>query len=475
MSQPVDTRPFWAILLSKIYRPAVFAFVIILFLFIIKMPTPDGLTEEGQRAIAVFSVCLILWVTSLIPLQITSLLAIILLPLMGIMDSKKAYSLFGNEAVFFILGEFILAAAMMASGLSTRLALAVLSRFDKTPKSLLLAMFLFPAFLSFLMSEHAVAAMMFPITLEIAKSLKLSTNDSNYGKAIFLAPTWGVIIGGVATFLGGARNPLAVGILKETTGQSIGFFEWMIAVVPTVMVMLCIAFFLLLKFFKPEIDDIKNAREVLEHKNKELGNLSKNEKGIAILMVITIFCWIFFGEKIGLANIAIAAVVLTFVFKLVKWKHVEQYVNWGIILMYGGAIALGFGIEKSGAAQWAASVTISSFVTSPFFVIIILSSLSLLLTEGVSNSAVVAILMPVGISIAKSYNIDPKIITLIIAVPSGLDFCLPMGTPANAIAYSSGYIKLKDLLVPGAVLGIVSLLVFLLMVKFYWPMLGMNI
>ena len=147
MSQPVDTRPFWAILLSKIYRPAVFAFVIILFLFIIKMPTPDGLTEEGQRAIAVFSVCLILWVTSLIPLQITSLLAIILLPLMGIMDSKKAYSLFGNEAVFFILGAFILAAAMMASGLSTRLALAVLSRFDKTPKSLLLAMFLFPAFL----------------------------------------------------------------------------------------------------------------------------------------------------------------------------------------------------------------------------------------------------------------------------------------------------------------------------------------
>src|SRR3990172_10589838 len=174
MNQPLDTRPFWVKILSKIYRPAVFLFVILLFIAVNIMPTPSGLSVEGQRAIAVFLVCLILWVTSLIPLQITSLLAIILLPLMGIMDTKKAYSLFGNEAVFFILGAFILAAAMMASGLSTRLALAVLNRFDKTPKSLLLALFLFPAFLSFFMSEHAVAAMMFPIILQIAKSLELS-------------------------------------------------------------------------------------------------------------------------------------------------------------------------------------------------------------------------------------------------------------------------------------------------------------
>jgi len=475
MNNIVDTRPFWIILLLKIYRPLIFAFVILLFFAVIKFPTPEGLTVEGQRAIAVFLVCLILWVTSLIPLQITSLLAIILLPLMGIMDSKKAYSLFGNEAVFFILGAFILVAAMMTSGLSTRLALIVLNRFGKTPKSLLLGTFLFPAFLSFFMSEHAVAAMMFPIVLEIAKSLELSPTKSNYGKALFLAPTWGVIIGGVATFLGGARNPLAVGILMETTGKFIDFFEWIIAVVPTVLVMLCIAFFLLLRFFRPEINDIENAREILEKKNKELGKLSKKEKCVGILMIVTVFCWMFYGKEIGLANIAIASVVVIFTLRLVRWKDVEEYVNWGIILMYGGAICLGFGIEKSGAAQWVASVTISKFITSPFFVIIIFSSLSLLLTEGMSNSAVIAILMPVGISIAKSFNIDPKIITFIIAVPSGLAFCLPMGTPANAIAYSSGYIKLRDLIIPGGVLGILSLLVFILMVKFYWPLLGMKI
>ena len=470
-----NTRPPWSILITKIYRPLIFIIIIALFLLVVNSPAPDGLTLGGQKAIGVFLVCLILWVTGLIPLQITSLLAIILLPLMGIIESKKAYSLFGNEAVFFILGAFILAAAMMTSGLSTRLALIVLNRFGKTPNTLLLGTFLFPAFLSFFMSEHAVAAMMFPIILQIAKSLELSPIESNYGKALFLAPTWGVIIGGVATLLGGARNPLAIGILMETTGKGIDFFEWIIAVVPTVFVMLCLAFPLLLQYCKPEIKDIENAKEVLKKKNAELGKLSKNEKGVGILMLITIFFWIFYGKQLGLANIAIAAVVIVFVFRLVSWKDVEEYVNWGIILMYGGAICLGFAIEKSGAAHWAASVTITKFVTSPFFVIIIFSSLSLLLTEGMSNSAVVAILMPVGISIAKSFHIDPKIITFIIAVPSGLAFCLPMGTPANAIAYSSGYLRLRDLIIPGILLGLLSLLVFILMAKFYWPVLGLKI
>jgi len=470
-----NTRPLWIILLTKIYRPLIFILIIAIFLAVVNFPTPDGLTLEGQKAIGVFLVCIILWVTGLIPLQITSLLAIILLPLMGIIESKKAYSLFGNEAVFFILGAFILAAAMMTSGLSTRLALIVLNRFGKTPTSLLLGTFLFPAFLSFFMSEHAVAAMMFPIILQITKSLELSPIESRYGKALFLAPTWGVIIGGVGTFLGGARNPLAVGILMESTGKGIGFFEWIIAIMPTVFIMLCLAFPLLLQYCKPEIQNIENAREVLKKKNEELGKLSKNEKGIGILMIITIFFWIFYGKQIGLANIAIAAVVIVFVFRLASWKDVEEYVNWGIILMYGGAICLGFAIEKSGAAQWAASETITKFVTSPFLVIIIFSSLSLLLTEGMSNAAVVAILMPVGLSIAKSFHIDPKIITFIIAVPSGLAFCLPMGTPANAIAYSSGYLRSRDLIIPGVILGLLSLLVFILMAKFYWPVLGLKI
>ena len=475
MAVAIDKRPLWVILLSKSHRPFFFLLIVLAFWGILSLPTPAGLSQEGHKAIAVFFVCVTLWVTSLIPLSITSLLAIILIPLLGIMESKKAYSLFGNEAVFFILGAFILAAALMKSGLSTRFALAVLSSFGGTPKRLLTAVYLFPAFLSFWMSEHAVAAMMFPIVLEITKVLELRPLRSEYGKALFVAMAWGSIIGGVATFLGGARNPLAVGMLLETTGQSIGFFEWMVAVVPAVIIMLAIGYFMLFWFFKIDLKNVSQVEEALVHRKIEMGKVTWEERLIGLVMLLTILTWMFFGKRLGLANIAIASVVVLFVLDLIKWKDVEEYVNWGVILMYGGAITLGYALDKSGAAAWTANMTIVKWASSPLVVIAVFSLLSIALTEVISNAAVIAILMPVALSIAQHLGIDPKVMTFAIAVPSGLAFMLPMGTPACAIAYSSGFLKIRDMLVPGLILGITAWLVFILVGVFYWPMLGLKI
>ncbi|MEK7851163.1 MAG: DASS family sodium-coupled anion symporter, partial [Deltaproteobacteria bacterium] len=385
------------------------------------------MSPEGHKAIAVFFVCVALWVTDLIPLSITSLLAIVLIPLIGIMESKKAYALFGNEAVFFILGAFILAAALMKSGLSKRFALAVIGRFGKTPQRLLLAVYLFPAFLSFWMSEHAVAAMMFPIVVEITKVLDLRPMRSSYGKALFVAMAWGCIIGGVATFLGGARNPLAVGMLKEATGHGIGFFEWMVAVVPAVFVMLIVGYILLRLFFKIDIKSVDQAEEALFHKKIEMGRMTWEERAIAFVILSTIAAWIVLGENFGLANIAIVSVVVLFVFELLKWKDVEEYVNWGVLLMYGGAIALGSALDKSKAAEWATNTFLMEWFSSPVAAIVILSFLAIVLTEFMSNAAVIAFLMPIGLSVANQMGIDPKVMTLAIAVPSGLGAMLPMG------------------------------------------------
>ena len=475
MAVAIDKRPLWIILISKSYRPLFFIVIALAFWGILSLPTPAGLSLEGHKAIAVFFICVTLWVTSLVPLAITSLLAIILIPFMGIMDSKKAYSLFGNEAVFFILGAFILAAALMKSGLSRRLALAVLSRFGRTPKRLLTAVYLFPAFLSFWMSEHAVAAMMFPIVVEITKVLDLRPLRSSYGKALFVAMAWGCIIGGVATFLGGARNPLAVGMLLETTGQTIGFFEWMVAVVPAVIIMLCVGYLMLFRFFKIDLKSVSQVEEALVHKKIEMGKITWNELSIGFIMFLTVMVWMFFGKKLGLANIALASVVALFAFDLIKWKDVEEYVNWGVIMMYGGAITLGYALDKSGAAAWTANSTIMQWASSPFAVIALFSFLSIALTEFVSNAAVIAILMPVALSIAGQTGIDPKVMTFAIAVPSGLAFMLPMGTPANAIAYSSGFIRMRDMVVPGLLMGITAWLVFIMVGVFYWPMLGLKI
>jgi sodium-dependent dicarboxylate transporter 2/3/5 len=393
---------------------------------------------------------------------------------MGVLPADKTYSLFGNQAVFFILGAFILASSVTRTGLSNRMALMFLKWFGHSPKILLLGVITLGAFFSFWMSEHAVAAMMFPIIVAIVESLELKPAESNYGKALFLAMAWGCVIGGVATFLGGARAPLAVGILLDATGESIGFIKWTLATLPTVIVMLVITYWLLILLFPIEIKDVKRARIFLINRTACIGRMKREEWSIGILMVGTIFSWICFGERFGLANIALAAVVIAFVFKLLRWKEVEEDVNWGLILMYGGAICLGFALGKTGATHWLVDITPLGSIQSPFILIMMISLVAIFLTEAISNTAVVALLMPITIGLAIDFSISPIITTLAVTVPAGLAFILPMGTPAVAIAYSSGFIKPRDALKGGMILKISAWAVFNIFAYFYWPLLGLK-
>ena len=445
---------------------------LILFILITSLSTPHGLTPPGQKSLAIFVVCILLWVTHALPLMITSLLAVILFPLMGVLSTDETYSLFGNQAIFFILGAFILASAMIRSGLSSRLALFALRIFGKSPNSLLRGFLCSSAFLSFWMSEHAVAAMMFPIVFEVADALKLTPLKSRYGKGLFLAMTWGCIIGGIATFLGGARAPLAIGILRQTTGNSIDFIHWTLAALPTVVFMIPIAYFVLIKMFSPEVKDVQKALSALKRKELRMGHISRKEQAIGLLMLITIFFWIYYGETFGLANIAIASVVIAFVFKLLDWKEVEEDVNWGIFLMYGGAICLGFAMEITGAAHWLADKTLGYFVHSTWSLILTFSFISLFLTEAISNTAVVAMMMPLALSFALNFDLDPRIVTMTLTIPSGLAFQLPMGTPATAIAYSSGFVGLRDTVVGGLILKISAWIIFTLSIYYFWPLIG---
>jgi len=444
------------------------------FLYLLFMPATAGLSVEGQRAIAIFIVCLVLWTSNMVPLAITSLFAIVLVPLLGVLSKKDTYAIFGNEAVFFILGAFMLAGAIMHSGLSNRIALNIMDRFGKSPKTLLLSIFLLAASLSFVMSEHAVAAMLFPIVFDISKGLGLKPGKSNYAKLLFFALAWGCVIGGIGTFLGGARVPLAIGILKESTGLSIDFLDYAIAVFPLVIVMLVVGYLLMSRFFPSEITDVSSAHAVLGKRLKGLSKISYNEYAVGGVLVLTIFAWVFFGKLLGLAAIALSSVVCLFVFRLVRWKDIEEYVNWGIILMYGGAIILGSALDKSGAAQWIVDSLLGNWADRPWMIFAAFSLLSIALTEAMSNAAVIAILLPVSIGMADRVGISPVILTYSIAVPAGLAFMFPMSTPANAIAVSSNYITIKDMTKGGIIMCLTAWVVFNLLAAYYWPLIGMG-
>jgi sodium-dependent dicarboxylate transporter 2/3/5 len=475
--QPVtiDTRPLRSLLLERLARPAILLAAVLLYWLVSTRTPPEGLSIAGLHALAVFGVCILLWVTEALPLMVTSLLALVALPMSGAIETKRAYGMFGNEAVFFILGVFILAACIMKTRLSTRLALVILHRFGHSPRTLLASVFLLNAVMSFFMSEHAVAAMNFPIILEIVRVLRLPRHTSNYARALFLSMAWGTTIGGIATLLGGARAPLALGMAREVSGRSFTFLEWALANLPVVAVMLVVGWIVINVFFPIDVKSIRAADDLIAERAFALGRMSVREKAVAFVMLGTLAGWILGGEELGLASVALTAAILVFALGLVRWRDVEGYINWGVLLLYGGAIVLGAVMNDSGAASWLSAHTVGHWATTPRVATWLISGMSIILTEMLSNSAVVALLMPVTLGMCDHLAIEPRAMALLVAVPAGLSFTLPIGTPANAIAYSSGYLSVRDMLVPGVILCVSAWITFNVVAWLVWPALGITL
>jgi len=221
------------------------------------------------------------------------------------------------------------------------------------------------------------------------------------------------------------------------------------------------------------VADVSTAQEVMEGRIARMGPVSQEEKQVGVVMGLTILTWVLFNEQIDLATTALLAAVALFVLNVFDWKSVQGYINWGIVLMYGGAIALGTSLMKTGATEWLAMALMSQLEVTPWAAAMVLVVLAFVLTAVISNAAVVAMLLPVAFSIGEQFGLGPVLVVYLIAVPSGLDFCLPIGTPPNAIAYASGYVRPETMIRVGLILSVVTWLVFVLMARFYWPLLGL--
>ena len=451
----------------------------------VKPDQPAGVSERaGQHALAIFAICLALWGTNLIAQSSTGLLAIALLPVLGVTTARQSFAYFGNTAVFFILGVFVLATATIHTGLSKRLTLLLLQRFDRHPRLLVAGVVCSSAFLAMWMPEHAVAAMMFPIVLEIADSLGLKKLESGYAKALFLGLAWGAIIGGVATFLGGARAPLALGLLQDSFRDAAGramyqvsFLEWMRASMPLVIILTAVAVVVLLRFVHWEVDDITAATRMLNERVAALGPMSPQERRLAFVGGATIVSWIVLGHRVDLSVIAVLGAVAVSALRIAEWQHIQGYVNWGVVVMYGGAIALGSALEETNAMHWVAQRILPAGGTSPTVLLLAMSALTIATSSAISNVAAVAVLLPVGYALGGQTvpAIHPLAMTYVVALSAGLAFALPISSPPNAICYASGYYSLGEVPKYGVPLTLVAWLVMMLVMLVYWPLAGIEI
>jgi len=447
----------------------ILAFSIVAIFFL--APSPEGLTHNGQAMIGILIMAAILWITEPIPLAVTGLLIMIMQPLLHVLTPGEVFSSFGNQAVFFLIGAFILAGAVEKHGLHRRIALLFLSKFEKSPRFFTLGIMTSCAFLSFVMPEHGVAALFLPIVISILIAMKIVPKRSNFGKISMLCIAYGCSIGSLGTLIGGARNPLTIGVLSDLSPPiNVTFVDWMIYSMPVVFITLPLVWLVLQFAFPIELKDISAAKREIKNQVAVAGRIKKNELLVLLILIITILLWILFSshQYFGLAVIAVLGSVLLFLTGSITWSDIEKRVPWGIILLYGGAITLGIGIQETGAGKWIADIIFNMAGFNPYVMILVMIIITVLLTNVMSNIGAVAILLPIGIALAPELGISPLLASMVIALTGGLAFMLVIATPGNAITYSSGYYSTKDLFKAGSIANIICIAIIFIVATTYW-------
>ena len=446
---------------------------------VLAMPTPEGLTWESQGGLAILVLCVTWWLLTPVALPVTSLLGMALLPILGVLPLGETLALFGNQAVFFVIGVFVVAAAMLQSGLSLRLALWAMRSMAKSENTLAGAVLVLSALLCLFVVSHAVAALMLPIVIGLIRALDLGPS-SRTARRLVLSMAWGTIIGSNLTLLASARASLALEVygthvagLGETP-QPIGFLEFTAATVGICFLLLGLAWVVLRVAMPPEGLEMGPAVARLNTRVQEIGAVTQSEwktLGVLVVMVPAIVIW---GPQHGLGNVALVFAFSLFALGVLQWERARSYVNWGIVLLYGGAIAIGGGLAQSGAMEWVAQGLLPPPGTHPFYSLGVVVVLGILCTAFVANAAVIALVLPALLIAAPALGLEPRAVTVLLSVSTGMAFSLPVSTPALAMAWGTGYVRNRDGFIYGSALSLLSIPVVVIVVVFLWPHLGLE-
>jgi solute carrier family 13 (sodium-dependent dicarboxylate transporter), member 2/3/5 len=451
----------------------------LLCLLVAMMDTPAGLTLAGQRSLAVLALCVTWWVFTPVGLPVTSIMGLALLPLMGAMEASQAFALFGNQAVFFVIGVFLVAAVMMETGLSSRISLLALRRLAKNENQLCNGVLFVSWGLCAVVVSHAVAALMLPIVLELVRTLDLGLR-SRTAKRLLLSMAWGTVAGSNLTLLSSARATLSLELYTSYLLENglpaapIGFLEYSLGAVPISVASVVMAAIVLRLVFPPQGLDLGPALAQLDARVSEMGRLSRREistLGVVAAMIVSI---VLFGREQGMGTVALFFSAILFSMQTLKWEDAERYVNWGVAMMYGGAIAIGSALHSSGATTWLIAQVMPSGTIDPWLALGSAVFATAGMTELVSNSAVIAVVMPVLLPVAEQVSLDPRVFAWSAPISAGLAFMLPTSTPALAMVFGTGHLRIRHTL-PGVVITLFSLIVFLVAARWLWPLVGLPV
>ncbi|WP_226963818.1 DASS family sodium-coupled anion symporter [Nostocoides sp. F2B08] len=452
---------------------------------------PNDLATAAKVTAATATLMGIWWMTEAIPIPATALVPLIVFPIASDVDINTVGASYGNSIIFLFMGGFMLALAMQRWDLHRRIALRTVRAMGTRPPMVVAGFMLATAFLSMWVSNTATAVMMIPIGVSVLvlvtdisasaeppadpdheeQRLRAAVIESDFGTALILGIAYAASIGSLATIIGTPPNTLLVGYLREAHGISIGFGQWMLVGLPLAAVFLAIAWALLTKvLFRPEIDEIPGGRGLIDDEIRILGPASTAEKRVAAVFTLAAVAWVTTpliwpdNTPITDAGIAMVAAFLLFVLpagaqrgvRVLPW-HTAEKLPWGVLLLFGGGLALSAQFGSSGLTEWIGEQTAGLGGLPVVLMLVILTGGIIFLTELTSNTATAATFLPVAGGVALGIGADPLLLAIPVALAATCAFMLPVATPPNAIAFGSGYVTIGQMVRGGLGLNLIGI------------------
>ncbi|MFV0248350.1 MAG: SLC13 family permease [Tenacibaculum sp.] len=462
----------------------------IVFLLLLFFPKTI-VSPEADKVIAVAAWMVCWWITEAVSISVTALLPLVLFPLLGIMSMKDVSSSYGSPVIFLFFGGFIMALALEKVNLHKRIALLIISYTGTSPDRIILGFMIATAFLSFWISNTASTLIMLPMGLSVINLLiddadGFTKKDRNFALSIMLGTAFSANVGGIATIIGTPPNSVLVGFLEQNYNMEISFVKWMIMGVPFSALMIAIIYLILVKLVYPnKLGSFASSKDLISNELKKLGKINSQEKKVLFVFGFAIFFWMFrsyinnLSENLNIsdAEISVWTAILLFVVPnnfskgsfILTWKDTTK-VAWGILILFGGGLALASGLAKTSLVSFIADHITSISNISITIIALLLIGIVIFLTELISNVALVSVMAPVVAGIAIGLNIPIKELLIPITIASSCAFMLPMATPPNAIVFSSGYVRVKDMVKAGVILNFISILVLIVFFKFIIPL-----
>ena len=432
----------------------------------------NSLTSINSEAWTVLSIMLLMitwWFFEVIPIYVTALLPLILLPLLTNQSFQEVSAPYASPSIFLFLGGFMLAIAIEISGLHKRFAYLMISKFGQSMFSILACFMLVSYFTSMWIINTATALMLLPIAVQVCKELKVE--NTQFEILLLLSIAYSASIGGMSTIIGTAPNVFFVGFMHENFDIQISFLEWMTVALPISSIILFLSFFIFFYLIKKNKNI--NQRKLQNITLEKLPTTSSDEVKVLLVFIVTVAAWVFrdylnqfnFLSNLTDSGIAITSAFLFFLIPssnkkndLLQWKQMKE-LPWGLLLLFGGGLALAKAIIVSGLGDWLGSQLTFLDNFSVLYIISVLIFATVFLTEVLSNTALTISFLPIIAVLATNIGLPVNIIGMAVVMAASCAFMLPIATPPNAVIFATEKIKVIDMVKVGFIMNISTIFI----------------